>query len=275
MNAMEAMAGLVWGRNIPAARSAAAAALGAIDAKAGRYWARRLAPTSWALARAVTVTARAFCSDSLQIRPLKDGGHEAIAVLPGAVENREVFLFSAKRQGASVALLKAGQGLNPERLASHLCETVAGYDRLLSPDQVGRMVGTAVRCLGGVAMHGTNVFYVPPPGVGPMRAFLRDAGQGEYSLTQWAISTDGDTVAAVATAVRDELGQKAADLMAKVHAGNLSRRQAKAVAKEAEGLIARAAAHEQQLSVDLRFYREQLDAARTASAVSALLSASV
>jgi hypothetical protein len=146
---------------------------------------------------------------------------------------------------------------------------------MMSPDQVSRCLGLVVARLGGVPLDGINVSYVPPQEVDRLRTFLDASGIRHYRVTTFGISTDPDTVADVLAAVRRELADGIDAIADKVESGDISRRQAKAIAVEADRLHAKAAAYESQFGVSLSVLTEQLTRVANASAVSSLLAASI
>jgi hypothetical protein len=276
---IQSNAGLLWGRNTPTRRDAVLAALSAIDSKMAKRLGKREPSASWCLISACRDIGRAKAANehgTLDVRPLANtNGYEAIVVRRKAIQNEEELLFSAKAAGDVSVLLRVHASLNALALEKELVDAYQARRTMMSPDQVSRCLGLVVARLGGVPLDGINVSYVPPQEVDRLRTFLDASGIRHYRVTTFGISTDPDTVADVLAAVRRELADGIDAIADKVESGDISRRQAKAIAVEADRLHAKAAAYESQFGVSLSVLTEQLTRVANASAVSSLLAASI
>ena len=276
---IQSSAGLLWGRNTPTSRDTVLSALAEVDQKMAKRLAKRAPSASWCLGAAMRDVGRLKAQSLhgvLDIRPLANGdGAEAIVVRRKAIQNEEELLFSAKVVHESSPLLRVHPSINAHWLEVELSNAFQNRRTMLSPDQINRVLGLVVLRLGGVPLDGINVHYLPPQAVDTFRKFIDDSGIKNYRVTTFEVSTDPDTVSDVLNSVRRELGDGIDAISDKVAAGGVSRRQAKAIAAEAERLHAKAAAYEQQFGVSLASLTGQLAKVAGAAAVSNLLAASI
>jgi hypothetical protein len=276
---IQSSAGLLWGRNTPTSRDTVLTALSAVDPKMAKRLAKRAPSASWCLSAAMRDVGRNKAQGMhgiLDVRPLANGdGYEAIVIRRKAIQNEEELLFSAKAMGDVSTLLRVHAGLSAYALEIELCSSFQQRRTMLSPEQINRVLGLVVLRLGGVPLDGINVHYLPPQAVDTFRKFIDDSGVKNYRVTQFEVSTDPDTVSDVLNSVRRELGDGIDAISDKVASGGVSRRQAKAIAAEAERLHAKAAAYEKQFGVSLASLTGQLAKVAGAAAVSNLLAASI
>lgn len=275
---VQANSALAYGTNRKVLRSTALAACQAIGIK--RPF--RPAPSrGWALQVAMRAAGETVCpkKPNLQVRPLQQPGqYEVVSVWRGLDRNVETFLFSCGFDGDTVTLIAdyafALLPATPVDLRDAVQQQFDEIRQYLSASQVLRLVARTVRHLRGVQLKGVNVHYLPPQAVDVFETWRAAAGVGSYHLTRFPISTDPETVKNVLDSLTAEVAEAAEQMMAKVAAGDLTQRQAKAISVEAGKLVAKINQYESLLQTPLAGLRDQVDAANTAASVGALLGVS-
>lgn len=238
-----------------------------------------------ALNAAMRDTARTLLTTTdglVSVRALdQDFAFEAIKVCRGNQRNTEIFLCSAQLSAESVAdghevqILASHPDVDAVDTQSKLQSAYDGNRNHLSASQVLSVVAAAVRQIGGVALGGPNVYYVPHHSVPTWNAW-RDAAQlWNYHSCPLEVAASPETVEHIISQLEVEVREGGDEVLAAVAAGDLHPRTAKALAKRARGLVEKIKSYENALGQQLDWMRGPLENAEAALGLSTLLAASV
>lgn len=231
---------------------------------------------SWSLRTAMrrtAVTLPSLHASSVEIRSLATPyAYEAVAVRRGAVQNEERFMFSAALTADDqVEFLGTGTSLEASEALARLRAEFDDIRLYLSATQVRDLVARVVAHLGGVELGGVNTYYMPPTGVRQFDTWRRETGLASYHATRFQVSTDPETVSDVLDSLAREVGDACSSIASRVNGGELTNRQARSLARQAEKLVSKIESYEPVIGRPLDALRSQIDTARQSLAVSTLL----
>lgn len=237
-----------------------------------------------ALNQAMRDTARSLLPSSdglVSVRALdQDFAFEAIKVTRGRERNTEIFLCSAQLPAGlanehAVEIIACHPDVDAVDTQSKLQSAYDGNRNHLSSSQVLTVVAAVVRQLGGVALGGPNVYYMPHQSV-PTWNTWRDAAQlWNYHSCPLEVAASPETVEHIISQLEVEVREGSEEVLAAVAAGDLHPRTAKALAKRARGLVDKIKSYEKALGQQLDWMSTPLENAEAALGVSTLLAASV
>jgi hypothetical protein len=235
--------------------------------------------------RALDAAVRAVASRYLEERdaPLsvraleEDLSFEAVRVKRGTPRNTVIHLCSAQLEPVSqtVRLLDCNQQLTASEVSSALQTQYDSNVRFLAASQVRGVVASVVRRLQGVALGAANLYYLPHDAMSAW-ATWRDAAQmWRYHTVPFQVASDPATVEHIISQLNVEVSEQSQLIIAAVEQGGLEPRQAKALAKKAQAIIDKIESYEKALGQQLDWMRGPLETAKSALAVSHLLSVSI
>jgi hypothetical protein len=274
---IQGTAALVFGTNAPHSRDLIK---NACDANGWTKVVNRPPSKSHALDAAVREVAKPLFRDddsSLSVRALtQDLAFEAVRIQRGQKRNTALHIFSAQLDGAEkVALLDCHADLDAGVTLASVQLQYDTHRNNLSAGQVQTAVQGVVRMLGGVALGGRNVYYIPHASVNKWQQW-RDAAQlWRYHNFPLEAAQDPATVEHIISQLNVEVSETSQRVQSAVESGDLTPKAAKALAKASRAVIDKIKSYEAALGQQLDWMRGPLEAAQSALAVSSLLSASV
>lgn len=215
---------------------------------------------------------------SLSVRALEQElAFEATRVRKGTTRNTVTHLVSAQVGVGSqgVTLLSWNQAADSAKLQADLEAEYQSNLLYVTPSQLHGAIENVVRKLGGVALGGRNVFYVPHDGTGRFSQWKSDAQLDGYHTVPLETAKSPDTVKHILDQLQIEVTPESKAIIEAVASGSLESRQAKHLIRKAQSLIDKIRAYESALGQQLDWMREPLEQAEQALAVSTLMSVSV
>lgn len=215
---------------------------------------------------------------SLSVRALEQElAFEATRVRKGTTRNTVTHLVSAQvGVGApGVTLLSWNPAADSLKLQADLEAEYQSNLLYVTPAQLHNVIANVVRKLGGLALGGRNVFYVPHSGADRFAAWRSDAQLDNYHTVPLETAQSPDTVKHILDQLNIEVTPESMSILDAVALGNFDNRQAKHLIKKARALVEKIKAYESALGQQLEWMREPLERAEQALAVSTLMSVSV
>ena len=268
---------LVFGRNVPVERSLAKQAC---DNQGWKRMVNRPPSKTNALQRACSTVAQRTPIDGhapLSVRALsQDLAFEVCRVLRGTTRNDFTHLFSVQvKDDGAIDLIACHASLDSAATENDLAAEYTGYLDFMSPSQVKTMVSRAVLNLKGVALGGTNVFYVPSSGVTTFQAWRDQCQLYSYQSVPLVVAQDPGTVQHIIDSLHSEVNADSQAVYDAIAAGSMEPKQAKRLASKAAGIVAKIKSYETALGQSLDWMIDPLEKAQQALAVAQLISVSV
>lgn len=213
----------------------------------------------------------------LSVRALdQDVAFEAIKVQRGNTRNTELFLCSCELSGEhDVKVLDVSPHLDRTTVECQIQNAYDNHRNNLSASQVRTVVAGCIRMLKGVGLGGPNVYYVPNASVSTWHAWRDSSQLWNYHAAPLEVASSPETVEHIIASLNEEVSESSQQVLAAISAGDLSPKEAKALAKKAQIVIDKIKSYESALGQQLDWMSGPLENAQAALGVSTLLAASV
>jgi hypothetical protein len=215
---------------------------------------------------------------ALSVRALEQElSFEATRVRKSTTRNVVTHLCSAQVDPASgvVSLVSWNPVLDPVQLRDDITMEYQTQLNYYTAAQVYCLVRNVAKRLGGVALGGRNVFYIPATATGVMSQWLQDAAlRHAYHMAPLEVASSPDTVKHILDQLNIEITPESQAILDAVAQGSLETRSAKALIKKARALVDKIKSYEAALGQQLDWMRDPLEQAEQALAVSTLMSVS-
>lgn len=213
----------------------------------------------------------------LSVRALEQElAFEATRVRRGTPRNTVTHICSAAvdPQTGSVNLLSWHPSADSAAIERSLDSEYQANLLYVTPAQLHNVIGSVVGKLGGVALGGRNVFYVPHSGVSQFDQWRHAAKLDCYHTIPLETAKSPDTVKHILDQLNEEISVEGQVVLDAAASGSVEPRSAKALIKRCRALVDKIKAYESALGQALDWMREPLEKAESALAVSTLLSVS-
>jgi hypothetical protein len=205
-----------------------------------------------------------------------DLAFEAVRIRKGATRNDAIHVVSAAVDAShKVQLLELNGQLPAGVIGTHLQQAYDQRRDLMSPGQLRTAVAGVVRRLNGVALGGSNLYYLPADAVSRFAQWRDDAQLWRYHMVPFEVASDPKTVEHIVNQLHEEVTSQSQGILDEITTGIDDEKRVKLLRKKCQAIVSKIRSYEEALGQQLDWMREPLEAAENGLAVSSLLEVSV
>lgn len=205
-----------------------------------------------------------------------DLAFEAVRIRKGATRNDAIHVVSAAVDAShKVQLLELNGQLPAGVIGTHLQQAYDQRRDLMSPGQLRTAVAGVVRRLNGVALGGSNLYYLPADAVSRFAQWRDDAQLWRYHMVPFEVASDPKTVEHIVNQLHEEVTSQSQGILDEITTGIDDEKRVKLLRKKCQAIVSKIRSYEEALGQQLDWMREPLEAAENGLAVSSLLEVSI
>jgi hypothetical protein len=204
-----------------------------------------------------------------------DLSFEAVRIRKGATRNDAIHVVSASVDDLhAVQLLELNVALDVVTVRAQLQKSYDSRRDLMSPGQLRNAAASVVRKLQGVALGGSNLYYLPADAVSRFAQWRDDAQLFRYHMVPFEVASDPKTVEHIINQLHEEVTSQSQGILDEITNGVDDEKRVALLRKKCQAIVSKIRSYEEALGQQLDWMREPLEAAESGLAVSSLLSVS-